>query len=60
MYRMLVAHDLERDESTPPRHEFEATADTAAFKKLASRFLPEVASVETFETASIPIQREAR
>jgi glutamate racemase len=58
VYRTLVAHDLERHAPTPPTHVFEATADTAAFKKLASRFIPEVLSVETFETGAIPIQRE--
>ena len=60
VYRTLVAHDLERHDTSPPTHEFEATADTAAFKKLASRFIPEVLSVETFETGSIQVQREAR
>ena len=60
VYRTLVAHDLERHASSAPRHEFEATADTAAFKKLAARFIPEVLSVETFETGAIPIvKREA-
>ena len=60
VYRTLVAHGLERTATSPAVHEFEATADTAAFKRLAARFIPEVLSVETFETASIPIQREAR
>ena len=60
VYRTLVAHGLERRATTPPTHVFEATADTAAFKKLAARFLPEVASVETFETGTIQIQRETR
>ena len=61
VYRTLVAHDLERHSAEPPVHEFEATADTAAFKRLAARFIPEVLSVETFETGSIQIQkREAR
>lgn len=60
VYRTLVAHGLERTATSAPRHEFEATADTAAFKRLAARFIPEVLSVETFETGSIPIQREAR
>jgi glutamate racemase len=60
VYRTLVAHDLERHASSSPRHEFEATADTAAFKRLAARFIPEVLSVETFETGAIPIvKREA-
>ena len=57
VYRTLVAHDLERTATSPAVHEFEATADTAAFKRLAARFIPEVVSVETFETGSIPIHR---
>jgi glutamate racemase len=66
VYRTLVAHDLERHATTPPSHEFEATADTAGFKRLASRFIPEVVRVETFETGAVQIpgsiqtQREAR
>lgn len=60
VYRTLVAHDLERHAATAPTHEFEATADTAGFKRLASRFIPEVVRVETFETGAIHIQREAR
>jgi len=56
VYRTLVAHDLERSSSAPPVHEFEATADTVAFKKLAARFIPEVLRVETFATGTIPIQ----
>ncbi|HWR86247.1 MAG TPA: glutamate racemase [Rhodoglobus sp.] len=56
VYRTLVAHDLERHEPGAPRYEFEATADTAAFKRMASRFLgPEVVTVETFETGTLPI-----
>ncbi len=61
LYRTLVAHDLERHETTPATHTFEATADTEAFKRLAARFIPEVLRVETFETGTIPIQqREER
>jgi len=60
VYRTLVAHDLERHSPLPPVHEFEATADTAAFKKLAARFIPEVLKVETFETGAIHIQKEVR
>jgi glutamate racemase len=61
VYRTLVAHGLERHEPGPPRYEFEATADTAAFQRLASRFLgPELISVETFETGSIQLPREIR
>lgn len=55
VYRTLVAHDLERHATTPPSHEFEATADTAGFKRLASRFIPEVVRVETFETGTLNI-----
>ena len=44
----------------PPVHEFEATADTAAFKKLAARFIPEVLRVEPFATGTIHIQKEAQ
>lgn len=48
-YRMLVAHDLVRDESAPaPRHRFLATGDGAAFTHLARRFLgPEVDHVDS-------------
>lgn len=60
VYRTLVAHDLERGDRSPATHQFEATADTAAFKRLAARFIPEVLSVETFETGTIPVQRETR
>jgi glutamate racemase len=56
VYRTLVAHDLERREPGAPRYEFEATADTAAFKRMATRFLgPEVVTVETFETGTMPV-----
>lgn len=43
-YRMLVAHDLERDPvAPPPEHRFLATGDAASFSRLARRFLgPEV------------------
>lgn len=58
VYRTLVAHGLERTEPGAPRHEFEATADTAAFTALARRFLgPEVGTVETFETGAIALQK---
>lgn len=60
VYRTLVAHDLERRSARPPHHAFEATADTVAFKTLAARFIPEVLRVETFETGTIPVQRETR
>jgi glutamate racemase len=57
VYRMLVAHGLERTSRTPPRHEFEATGDDeGAFLALAARFLgPEVRTVTTFETGAIPL-----
>ncbi len=59
VYRTLVAHDLQRQAPGAPRHQFEATADAQAFQALAHRFLgPEVASVDTFETGSIPLPRE--
>ena len=58
VYRTLVAHDLERHDPAPATHTFEATADTAAFKRLAARFIPEVLRVETFETGTIPIQAQ--
>lgn len=49
VYRMLVAHGLERDASLgAPTHRFLATGDADAFATLARRFLgPEVLSVET-------------
>lgn len=47
VYRTLVAHNLERDSTTPPNYKFQATGDTKSFEKLARRFLgPEVLSVE--------------
>lgn len=53
VYRMLVAHDLERDPSSaPPVHRFLATGDTEAFHSLARRFLgPEVSAVESVREA---------
>lgn len=46
VYRTLVRADLLRTDPTPPRHEFLATGDPAAFRRLARRFLgPEVADV---------------
>lgn len=48
VYRMLVAHGLERDPALgPPEHRFVATGDAASFSALARRFLgPEVNVVE--------------
>ncbi len=47
VYRTLVAHNLERTDTAPPIHRFQATADSAGFEKLARRFLgPEVSGVE--------------
>ena len=47
VYRTLVAHDLQRTEQSPPTLVFKATGDTAAFGRLAKRFLgPEVVAVE--------------
>jgi glutamate racemase len=59
VYGRLVSAGLERSDPTPPRHAFECTGDDEpAFLKLAHRFLgPEVSHVETFETASIPVQQ---
>lgn len=59
VYRTLVSHGIQRTSLTPPRHQFECTGeDRDAFQALAARFLgPEVHRVETFETASIPIQQ---
>ncbi|TNC16845.1 glutamate racemase [Georgenia sp. 311] len=47
-YRMLVAHDLERDiAAPPPQHRFLATGDGESFTRLAHRFLgPEVGRVD--------------
>ena len=55
VYSTLVKHELERTATGAPTHSFEATGpDTAAFKRLASRFLgPEVVRVENFDTGSI-------
>jgi glutamate racemase len=47
VYRTLVAHQLERTDSSTPTLRFQATGDAKSFEKLARRFLgPEVASVE--------------
>ncbi|WP_324652548.1 glutamate racemase [Georgenia sp. H159] len=48
-YRMLVAHDLERDPAaSAPSHRFLATGDGASFSQLARRFLgPEVDRVDS-------------
>jgi glutamate racemase len=47
VFRVLVQHRLRRpDTAPPPRHEFAATGDPAAFAALARRFLgPEVGHV---------------
>ena len=48
VYRTLVAHGLERTDSTAPNYVFKATGDTAAFGRMARRFLgPEVVAVES-------------
>lgn len=45
--RVLIEHDLVRDESTAPTLSFRATGDVTAFEKLARRFLgSEVSTVE--------------
>jgi len=47
VYRTLVAHDLQRTETSSPTLRFQATGDAESFGKLARRFLgPEVGSVE--------------
>lgn len=47
VYRTLVAHNLLRTETVSPSLRFQATGDSAAFEKLARRFLgPEVSGVE--------------
>ena len=47
VYRTLVAHDLERTDSTKPTYRFQSTGDARSFGKLARRFLgPEVVDVE--------------
>ncbi len=48
-FRMLVAHDLERDlAAPPPAHRFLATGDAESFSRLARRFLgPEVDRVDS-------------
>jgi glutamate racemase len=55
-YRMLVAHDLERDPAdAPPEHRFLATGDGASFSRLARRFLgPEVGRVDSDAELEVP------
>jgi len=55
VYRMLVAHDLQRTATSAPKYTFEATGDsTAEFTRLAARFLgPEVTTVDLVETGTI-------
>ncbi len=62
VYRTLVKHDLERRATAAATYTFEATGpDTAAFKRLASRFLgPEVVRVQNFDTGSIAVPRNER
>ncbi len=46
VYATLVSHGLQRDETTPPEHEFFATGDPAAFERVAGVFLgPELTEV---------------
>ncbi|MGC0273805.1 glutamate racemase [Pseudactinotalea sp. Z1739] len=56
VYRVLLAHDLVRDDGAAPVHRFLATGDTDAFDDLAHRFLgPEVGSHSAVEiTGEIP------
>jgi glutamate racemase len=60
VYRMLVRHNLQRTETSPPVHQFEATgASKADFLRLARRFLgPEVNTVELVETGTITLKME--
>ena len=47
VYRMLVAHDLQRTSNEPPTLRFQSTGDAKEFEALAKRFLgPEVVRVE--------------
>lgn len=47
VYRALMRHDLARELSEAPTHQFLATGDAASFEVLARRFLgPEVLAVE--------------
>jgi glutamate racemase len=47
VYRTLVAHNLERSESSSPTYRFQATGNASDFERLARRFLgPEVGTVE--------------
>ena len=47
VYRTLVAHSLERSESSAPTYRFQATGNASDFERLARRFLgPEVGTVE--------------
>ncbi|QGH70195.1 glutamate racemase [Pseudactinotalea sp. HY158] len=61
VYRTLVAHGLERRESSPPEYTFLSTGDPAAFDRLARRFLgPDVGAESALAvTGEIPIIREA-
>ena len=55
-YRMLVAHDLQRDiAAPPPQHRFLATGDGESFTRLARRFLgPEVGRVDRDTELEVP------
>jgi len=47
VYRTLVAHNLQRTETSAPTYRFQATGNAADFERLARRFLgPEVGTVE--------------
>lgn len=56
VFRTLVEHGLQRDASTPPSYQFEATGDSKdEFLLLARRFLgPEVSTVELVTTTPNP------
>ncbi len=52
VYRVLVEHDLLRDDPTPPVHRFLATGDQVPFTRLAQRFLGPTVPPTGFESAS--------
>lgn len=57
VYSVLVEHGIQRDATTAPDHEFEATGGSRdEFMRLARRFLgPEVSTVELVETGVIQV-----
>jgi glutamate racemase len=53
VYRVLVEHELLRDDPSPPEHRFLATGEQAPFTTLAQRFLGPV--VAGFESTSVDV-----